>query len=290
MSYAFVEGTPNLQLYAADNLLDGAAPMVSSSVSASGMDLIEGTPSLLAEHLAAADVEGDRCSRRRPCARPERRWRGGVRLVTSLSALLVARVREQSGDLIRSEADLAAAGIGADGYGAFCPSCAAPSSSIRSATAGAERVEARKRPGFPRRRGHQQLRWRRRQLRQPGTRPGRSSYQRRRRAAERRRNRERCAARPSAFSALIMACRIAPPRKKALLGRDPADRVCAGFGRTWPQILGVKVTVCDFLGLPGALASVHKTSFYLVPRSHQLGRRVGRVRRRNIGWKRGACL
>ena len=113
-SYAFHNGTPNFSLYASDNLLDGNANGM-LDVSKSGTDMIEGTPTLLTQRLAAPMVTTDS-----PATAYEKVLGGGGATAPArdqVDTLLVARIKAQTGILIQSEQDLVADGVADQGYG-----------------------------------------------------------------------------------------------------------------------------------------------------------------------------
>jgi hypothetical protein len=113
-SYAFHNGTPNFSLYAADNLLDGNANGM-LDVSKSGMDMVEGTPTLLTQRLPAPMVTTDS-----PLAAYEKVLAGVGATAPArdqVDALLVSRIKAQTGILIQSEQDLVAEGVDDQGYG-----------------------------------------------------------------------------------------------------------------------------------------------------------------------------
>ena len=113
-SYAFHNGTPNFSLYASDNLLDGNANGL-LDVSKSGSDMIEGTPTLLAQPLAAPMVTTDA-----PITAYERVLAGAgaaAPVRDQVDTLLIRRIRTQTGILIQSEQDLVAEGVDDQGYG-----------------------------------------------------------------------------------------------------------------------------------------------------------------------------
>jgi hypothetical protein len=113
-AYAFVQGTPNFSFYFENNLLDGNGNGV-LDVSDDTLGMVEGTPTLLAARLPSADVTIDD-----PVIAYERVLAGAGVTVPArdeTDELLVSRVRTQTGDLIQTERDLVAAGVGDLGYG-----------------------------------------------------------------------------------------------------------------------------------------------------------------------------
>jgi hypothetical protein len=113
-SYAFVEGTPNFSLYFENNLLDGNGNG-QLDVSDDTLGMIEGTPTLLTARLPSADVTIDD-----PATAYERVLASAGTTVPArdeTDELLISRVQSQTGDLLQTEADLAAVGIGDRGYG-----------------------------------------------------------------------------------------------------------------------------------------------------------------------------
>ena len=120
---AFVKGTPNFSLYAADNLLDGNANGV-LDVSKSGAALISGNPTLLAQRIAGPEVRTDapRVAHDRVLASVG----ASFPVRDQVDALLVSQVRKQTGILIQSERDLVSQGVGDQGYGTL-PSATRPS-------------------------------------------------------------------------------------------------------------------------------------------------------------------
>jgi hypothetical protein len=112
--YAFHNGTSNFSLYLENNLLDGNANGVLDS-SKSGTDMVEGTPTLLAQRLPGPVVSTDS-----PELAYERVLAGvGATVPTrdQPDQLLVSLVQSQGGILIQTEQDLVAQGVGDQGYG-----------------------------------------------------------------------------------------------------------------------------------------------------------------------------
>jgi hypothetical protein len=113
-SYAFNKGTPNFSLYVSNNILDGNANgMLDSSKTAN--DMIEGTPTLVnARHpgpLVTTDtprVAYDKVVAGVGASFPVR---------DQPDTLLVSQLTAQTGNLIQSEQDLVALGVGDNGYG-----------------------------------------------------------------------------------------------------------------------------------------------------------------------------
>jgi hypothetical protein len=115
-SHAFVKGSPNFSLFLEDNLLDGNGNRV-LDVSTQGNELVEGTVTVQAVRLPAPVVHTDAAS-----IAYERVLEGVGATVPArdeVDALLVSMVRTQGGNLIQSELDLVALGIGDQGYGSL---------------------------------------------------------------------------------------------------------------------------------------------------------------------------
>ncbi|MBN1128511.1 MAG: hypothetical protein JXA71_05970 [Chitinispirillaceae bacterium] len=113
-NYALHKGTSNFRLHFQNNLLDGNADGRLNS-SKTGIDMIEGTPTMSSTRLTAPQVKTDapleaynKVMSRAGAIKPRR---------DQVDSLCVWRVQNQTGNLIQTEADLAAAGIGASGYG-----------------------------------------------------------------------------------------------------------------------------------------------------------------------------
>lgn len=121
-SYAFHNGTSNFRLFTQDNLLDGNANGMLDS-SKTGSDMIDGSPTLLGERIPSPQVTTDT---------PATAY---ARVLESVGAsfpqrdeadtLLVSQVEAQGGNLIQSEQDLVALGVGDSGYGTL-PSATRP--------------------------------------------------------------------------------------------------------------------------------------------------------------------
>lgn len=115
-STAFVKGTPNFSLYVADNLLDGNANGM-LDVSKRGNELVSGNPTLLRARLPGPEVRTDTAE----VAYERVLSDVGATLPKrdQVDALLVSQVQRQTGNLIQSERDLVALGVGDRGYGAL---------------------------------------------------------------------------------------------------------------------------------------------------------------------------
>jgi pectate lyase len=113
-SYAFHNGTSNFRLFTQNNILDGNANSVLDSTKTEN-DMINGSPTLLTERIPSPLVTTDT-----PAVAFERVLAGvGASLPArdQADALLVSQVEAQSGNLIQSEQDLVALGVGDSGYG-----------------------------------------------------------------------------------------------------------------------------------------------------------------------------
>jgi hypothetical protein len=113
-SYAFHNGTSNFRLFTEDNVLDGNANGMLDS-SKTGDDMIDGAPTLLTERIDGPQVTTDtaavayeRVLASAGASFPQR---------DQADALLVSQVEAQTGNLIQSEQDLVALGVGDSGYG-----------------------------------------------------------------------------------------------------------------------------------------------------------------------------
>jgi hypothetical protein len=113
-SYAFHDGTSNFSLYVADNILDGNANGT-FDVSRSGNDMIQGSPTILAQRLPAPMVATDPA--RTAYDRVLARAGATAPMRDQADTLLVSQVRAQTGILIQSEQDLVSLGVGDSGYG-----------------------------------------------------------------------------------------------------------------------------------------------------------------------------
>ncbi len=121
-SYAFHNGTSNFSLYVANNILDGNANGMLDS-SKTGNDMINGSPTILAQRLPAPMVTTD------PARTAYDRVLAGVGATVPMrdqaDTLLVSQVQSQTGILIQSEQDLVSLGVGDSGYGTL-PSATRP--------------------------------------------------------------------------------------------------------------------------------------------------------------------
>jgi pectate lyase len=115
---AGADGTPAFDLHFADNLLDGNANGV-FDMSKSDWSMVAQPTAALPERLPAPEVTTD------PAAAAFERVLAGAGATLpardEVDARLVAHARAQTGGLITTEADLAAEGVGAEGYGALAP-------------------------------------------------------------------------------------------------------------------------------------------------------------------------
>jgi pectate lyase len=115
-SYAFHNGTGNFRLFTQNNVLDGNANGTLDS-SKTGNDMIDGSPTLLSERIESPQVTTDT-----PAVAYERVLASAGASFPArdqADALLVAQVEDQTGNLIQSEQDLVALGVGDGGYGAL---------------------------------------------------------------------------------------------------------------------------------------------------------------------------
>ncbi|HEX6271567.1 MAG TPA: pectate lyase [Polyangiaceae bacterium] len=113
-SYAFHNGTSNFRLYPSNNVLDGNANGMLDS-SKTGNDMIEGSPTIINARIASPEVATDT-----PRAAYDRVMAGVGAILPQrdqADALLVSQVQAQTGNLIQSEQDLVALGVGDSGYG-----------------------------------------------------------------------------------------------------------------------------------------------------------------------------
>jgi hypothetical protein len=113
-SYAFHNGTSNFRIFPSNNILDGNANGMLDS-SKTGNDMIEGSPTILTARIASPQVTTDA-----PRAAYDRVLAGvgaTAPMRDQADALLVSQVQGQTGNLIQSEQDLVALGVGDSGYG-----------------------------------------------------------------------------------------------------------------------------------------------------------------------------
>jgi hypothetical protein len=113
-SYAFHKGTTNFSLYVSDNILDGNANGMLDSTK-TGTDMVQGTPTFLGARLAGPMVTTDA-----PRAAYDKVVAGAgasFPMRDQPDTLLLSQVTAQTGNLIQSEQDLVALGVGDNGYG-----------------------------------------------------------------------------------------------------------------------------------------------------------------------------
>jgi hypothetical protein len=107
-------GVPTFNLYFQNNLLDGNANG-QLDVSVSNTSMVAQPATILTQRLTAPQVATDD-----PLTAYNRVLAGAGATLPQrdeVDALVVSRVKSQTGDLIQTEADLVAAGIGENGYG-----------------------------------------------------------------------------------------------------------------------------------------------------------------------------